>query len=120
MNTRAPPYKRHRFRRMHSDYGDTFFIDEVFVKIQGKQRYLWRAVKQDGGMVDVFLQAQRFLDVHAAICNLFNLGRHLISARDYQELRHNAFWFGDRRWLHEMVQLESSFGVLELTCQRPA
>ena len=27
--------------------GDTFFIDEVFVKIQGKQQYLWRAVDQD-------------------------------------------------------------------------
>jgi hypothetical protein len=28
-------------------YGDTFYIDEVFVKINGKQRYLWRAVYQE-------------------------------------------------------------------------
>ena len=31
-----------RLRRRHQGYGDTFFIDEVFVKIQGKQHYLWR------------------------------------------------------------------------------
>ena len=37
------------------------------------------------------VQAQQFLDVHAAVYNLFNLGRHLISARHYGELRHNAF-----------------------------
>jgi len=35
-------------RRRHRGYGDTFFIDEVFVRIQGEQRYLWRAVDQDG------------------------------------------------------------------------
>jgi putative transposase len=48
-----------RLRRRHQGYGDTFFIDEVFVKIQGKQYYLWRAVDQDGEVVDVFLQARR-------------------------------------------------------------
>ncbi len=42
-----------------SGYGDTFFIDEVFVKIDGKQHYLWRAVDQDGEVVDVFLQRRR-------------------------------------------------------------
>ena len=36
-----------RFKRNHPGYGDTFFIDEVFVKINGKQHYLWRAVDQD-------------------------------------------------------------------------
>jgi transposase-like protein len=40
-------------------YGDTFFVDEVFVKIQGKRHYLWRAVDQDGEVVDVFLHARR-------------------------------------------------------------
>jgi len=48
-----------RLRRRHQGYGDTFYIDEVFVKIQGKQHYLWRAVDQDGEVVDVFLQARR-------------------------------------------------------------
>jgi putative transposase len=48
-----------RLKRKHRGYGDTFFIDEVFVKINGKQRYLWRAVDQDGEVVDVYLQAKR-------------------------------------------------------------
>ena len=159
-----------RLRRNHQGFGDTFFIDEVFVKIQGKQHYLWRAVDQDGEVVDVFLQtrrdgkaakrffrrllkkhrgepriivtdklrsygvahrelipetihetsqyannraelshqptrvrergmrrfksieqAQRFLAVHAAVYNLFNLGRHLVSAENYQYFRLRAF-----------------------------
>jgi len=48
-----------RLKRCHQGYGDTFYIDEVFVKINGKQRYLWRAVDQDGEVVDVYLQARR-------------------------------------------------------------
>mgnify|MGYP002172655813 CR=1 FL=1 len=36
-------------------------------------------------------QAQRFLGVHAAVCNLFNLGRHLVSAAHYRDLRRGAF-----------------------------
>ncbi len=45
-----------RLKKKHQGYGDIFFIDEVFVKIDGKQHYLWRAVDQDGEVVDVFLQ----------------------------------------------------------------
>jgi len=48
-----------RLRRKHRGYGDTFYIDEVSVKIKGKQHYLWRAVDQDGEVVDVYLQAKR-------------------------------------------------------------
>ena len=48
-----------RLKRKHRGYGDTFFIDEVFVKISGKQHYLRRAVDQDGEVVDVFLQSKR-------------------------------------------------------------
>ena len=54
----GPNYAR-RLKRKHRGYGDTFFIDEVFVKIGGKQHYLWRAVDQDGEVVDVYLQAKR-------------------------------------------------------------
>ena len=159
-----------RLKRKHRGYGDTFYIDEVFVKINGKQHYLWRAVDQDGEVVDVFLQArrngsaakrffkrllmshgseprkvvtdklrsypvahrevtpdaihvtnqyannraeqsheatrdrergmrkfksvrqaQRFLGVHAAVSNLFNLGRHTVRAQHYRDLRISAF-----------------------------
>ena len=45
-----------RLKRKHQGYGDTFYFDEVFVRINGKQHYLWRAVDQDGEVVDVFLQ----------------------------------------------------------------
>ena len=159
-----------RLKRKHQGYGDTIFIDEGFVKIQSKQYYLWRAVAQDGEVVDVFLQkrrdgkaakrffkrllrknkgepskivtdklrsygvahrelipdsihdtsqyannrselshqptrvrergmrkfksvvqAQRFLNTHAAVYNLFNLGRHLVSAENYRYFRLRAF-----------------------------
>jgi putative transposase len=36
-------------------------------------------------------QAQRFLNVHAAVYNLFNLGRHLVSAENYRFFRQRAF-----------------------------
>lgn len=159
-----------RLKRKHRGYGDTFYIDEVFVKINGKQHLLWRAIDQDGEVVDVFLQArrdgaaaerffgrllkshgreprkivtdklrsygvahrglipetihsteqyennraeqsheatrmrergvrkfksirqaQRFATAHAAVQNLFNLGRHLIGAQQYRDLRIGVF-----------------------------
>jgi putative transposase len=168
-NKFGPKYAR-RLKRRHQGFGDTFFIDEVFVKIEGIQHYLWRAVDQDGEVVDVFLQsrrdgkaakrffrrllkthrneprkivtdklrsygvahrelipdtihdtsqyannraelshqptrvrergmrrfkstqqAQRFLTVHAVVYNLFNLGRHLVSAKNYRFFRLRAF-----------------------------
>jgi putative transposase len=142
----------------------------VFVKINGKRHYQWRAAGQDGEVIDVFLQArrdgaaakcffkrliqcsgseprnmvtdklrsygvahrelipdtghitdqyannrveqpheparvrergmrrfksisqaQRFLSAHAAVYNLFNLGRHLVKAEHYRNLREVAF-----------------------------
>jgi putative transposase len=36
-------------------------------------------------------QAQRFLEAHAAVSNLFNLGRHLVRAEHYRNLRISAF-----------------------------
>ena len=159
-----------RLQRKHRGFGDTFYIDEVFVKINGQQHYLWRAVDQDGEVVDVYLQkkrdgaaakrffkrllrshgteprkivtdklrsygvahrelipevihstqqyennraeqsheatrvrergmrkfksmkqAQRFVTAHAAVSNLFNLSRHLVSANHYRNLRISAF-----------------------------
>ena len=57
-NKFGPQYAQ-KLRRKHRGFGDTFYIDEVFVKIQGKQHYLFRAVDQDGEVVDVFLQSKR-------------------------------------------------------------
>ena len=36
-------------------------------------------------------QAQRFVAAHAAVSNLFNLGRHLVRAQHYRDLRVSAF-----------------------------
>ena len=55
-NKFGPEYAR-RLMRRHLGFGDAFFIDEVFVKIRDRQQYLWRAIDQDGEVVDVFLQA---------------------------------------------------------------
>lgn len=173
-NKFGPRYAR-RLRRGHRGYGDFLFVEEVFVRIHGQQRYLWRAVDQDGEVVDVLLperrdatsarrffghplarldseprtivtdklgshavahrellpgaahdtrryannraelshqhtrvpergmrrfksvlQAQRFVGVHAAVSNLFNLGRHLVAAGHYRALRQNAFASWDK------------------------
>jgi putative transposase len=37
------------------------------------------------------VQAQRFVTAHAAVSNLFNLGRHLVRAEHYRDLRIGAF-----------------------------
>ena len=44
-------------------------------------------------------QAQRFLTVHAAVYNLFNLGRHLVGAEHYRKLRTDAFGLDNSRCL---------------------
>ena len=48
-----------RLKLKYRGYGDTYYIDEVFVKINGKQHYLWRAVDQDGEVVDLYLRTKR-------------------------------------------------------------
>jgi len=48
-----------RLKRKHRGYGDTFYIDEVFVKINGKQHYLWRAVDQGARARDATVQVGR-------------------------------------------------------------
>ena len=58
-----------RLKRKHRAYGDTFYIDEVFVRINGIQHCLRRAVDQDGEVVDVYLLAKRD---GAAAKRLFN------------------------------------------------
>jgi putative transposase len=58
VNKFGPEFAR-RLKRRHQGFGDTYFLDEVFIKIGGKQNYLWRAVDQDGEVVDIYLQERR-------------------------------------------------------------
>ncbi len=44
--------------------GDRWHLDEVFLTINGKLQYLWRAVDQDGEVLDILVQPRR--DKHAA------------------------------------------------------
>nr|EJI98381.1 integrase core domain protein [Rhodococcus sp. JVH1] len=39
--------------------GDKWHLDEVFMRIDGEQRYLWRAVDQHGNVLDVLVQSRR-------------------------------------------------------------
>ena len=48
-----------RLRRRRGRMGDTWYLDEAFVKIQGRQQYLWRAVDEDGDVIDILVQSRR-------------------------------------------------------------
>ena len=47
-----------RLRRRRGRMGDTWHLDEVFVKIQGRLQYLWRAVDEDGDVIDILVQSR--------------------------------------------------------------
>ena len=38
---------------------DKWHLDEVFLKINGRLHYLWRAVDQDGDVLDILVQSRR-------------------------------------------------------------
>ncbi|MEV0695251.1 IS6 family transposase [Streptomyces sp. NPDC050388] len=46
-------------RRRRPRPGDTWHLDEMFVRINGEQKYLWRAVDQDGNVLDILVQNRR-------------------------------------------------------------
>jgi putative transposase len=46
-------------RRRQPRPGDTWHLDEVFIKINGQQKYLWRAVDADGNVLDILVQNRR-------------------------------------------------------------
>jgi putative transposase len=53
-----------QLRRRRPQPGDTWHLDEVFLTIRGTRHYLWRAVDQDGNILDILVQRRR--DTHAA------------------------------------------------------
>src|SRR5690349_11208411 len=46
-------------RRRRPRPGDRWHLDEVFIRIQGVQHYLWRAVDQNGVVLDILVQSRR-------------------------------------------------------------
>ena len=45
-------------RRRSPRPGDKWYLDEVFLKINGSIHYLWRAVDQDGEVLDIMVQSK--------------------------------------------------------------
>ena len=54
----GPDYAR-QLKRRQGRLGDTWFLDEVFITINGQRQYLWRAVDQDGDVIDILVQPRR-------------------------------------------------------------
>jgi putative transposase len=46
-------------RRRRPQAGDKWHLDEVFIKVNGIRQYLWRAVDQDGNVLDILVQSKR-------------------------------------------------------------
>ncbi|KIZ15056.1 IS6 family transposase, partial [Streptomyces natalensis] len=46
-------------RRRRPQAGDKWHLDEVFIKVGGVRQYLWRAVDQDGNVLDILVQSKR-------------------------------------------------------------
>jgi putative transposase len=54
----GPDYAR-KLKRRQGRLGDIWHLDEVFIRINGQQQYLWRAVDQDGDVIDIMVQPRR-------------------------------------------------------------
>jgi putative transposase len=48
-----------QLRRRRPRPGDTWHVDEVYIRINGVQHYLWRAVDQNGVVLDILVQERR-------------------------------------------------------------
>jgi len=48
-----------RLRKRRAKTGDKWHLDEVFLKINGVTHYLWRAVDQNGVVLDILVQPKR-------------------------------------------------------------
>ena len=46
-------------RRRRPRPGDKWHLDEVYLKINGRTHYLWRAVDQEGVVLDILVQSRR-------------------------------------------------------------
>jgi DDE domain len=47
--------------------GDRWFVDETYVKVAGRWVYLYRAIDQDGQVIDVLVSEKRDLAAHPTV-----------------------------------------------------
>ena len=59
MATEIRPRICHRIRRRAPCRGDKWHLDEVVLTIAGEKHWLWRAVDQEGFVLDVLVQSRR-------------------------------------------------------------
>ncbi len=58
-NKFGPTYAR-IIKKRRGTLGDTWYMDEVYiVTVRGERRYLWRAVDQDGDVLDILVQKHK-------------------------------------------------------------
>ena len=57
-----------RIRRRAPRRGDKWHLDEVVISIAGKKHWLWRAVDQDGFVLDVLVQSRRATKAAKRLC----------------------------------------------------
>jgi len=48
-----------KIRKNRGRLGDTWYLDEVFIKVNGVLHYLWRAVDKEGDELDILVQKRR-------------------------------------------------------------
>jgi len=48
-----------QLRKKRTRIGSKWHLDEVFIKMNGIQHYLWRAVDQNGAVIDILVQPRR-------------------------------------------------------------
>ncbi|MCP4186388.1 MAG: IS6 family transposase, partial [Gammaproteobacteria bacterium] len=71
---------------------DAIHVTERYANNRAEQSHEPTRVRERGmRRFKSVVQAQRFLSAHAAVSNLFNLGRHLVRAEHYRSLRISAF-----------------------------
>jgi len=70
----GPSYARQLRKKSHQ-FGDYWYLDEIStVTIHGVRMYLWRAVNQDGDLIDVLVQKRK--DKKAAKCFIRKMLKH--------------------------------------------
>ena len=58
-NKFGPAYAR-TIKQHRGSLGDTWYMDEVYIMtVRGERRYLWRAVDQDGDVLDILVQKRK-------------------------------------------------------------
>jgi putative transposase len=55
----GPYFAEELQKRNRAKLGSEWFLDEVFLKVNGVQQYLWRVVDQQGAVIDIWVQSKR-------------------------------------------------------------